>query len=97
MWFLPFSVGVSERGVHLRGYELWFMRFVRKLLENDSATLRLLRTNPFPAAPPRFVRALFYRYRYTNRAEKKETGTWWERQLVGVYLPQISLAQLRKL
>jgi hypothetical protein len=97
MWFLPFSVGVSERGVHLRGYELWFMRFIRKLLENDSATLRLLRTNPFHAAPPQFVRALFYHYRYTSPIEKKATGAWWERQLIGVYLPPISLAQLRKL
>ena len=97
MWFLPFSVGVSERGVHLRGYELWFMRFIGKLLENDSRTLRLLRTNPFQDGPPRFVRALFYHYSYTDRTGKKQTGAWWERQLIGVYLPPISLAQLRKL
>lgn len=96
VWFLPFSVGVGESGVHLRGYELWFMRLIRKLLENDAATARLFRKNPFQDAPPQFVRALFYRYRYTSRLEKKETGAWWQRRLIGAYLPPISLAQLRK-
>ena len=96
MWFLPFAVAVSESGVYVRGYELWFMRFLRKLLEDDRATLKLLRTNPFPEAPPRFVRALFYQYRYTTWPEKRETGAWWERRLIGTYMPPISLAQLRK-
>ena len=97
MWFLPFSVGVSEQGIHLRGYELWFMRLVLKLLENDPATLKLFRNNPFPDAPPRFVRALFYHYRYTGWQERKETGAWWDRRLIGVYLPPLSLEQLRRL
>jgi Lipase maturation factor len=97
MWFLPFAVGVSERGLHLRGYEPWFLRLMRKLLENDQATLRLLGENPFSGAPPRFIRALFYHYRYTTWREKKETGAWWERRLVGVYLPPLTLEQLRRL
>jgi hypothetical protein len=97
VWFLPFSVGVSESGIYVRGYELWFMRLMRKLLENDAATVKLFRKNPFPGAPPRFIRALFYQYRYTTWREKKETGAWWERRLIGTYLPPISLAQLRKL
>jgi hypothetical protein len=96
VWFLPFAVGVSENGIHLRGYELWFMRLMRKLLENDTATLRLFRQNPFPGAPPRFIRALFYQYRYTTWREKKETGAWWERRLIATYLPPISLAQFRQ-
>jgi len=97
MWFLPFAVSVSEHGVYVRGYELWFMRFIRNLLENDRATLTLLRANPFPEAPPRFIRAQFYQYRYTTWQEKRESGAWWERKLVGTYLPPMSLAQLRKL
>jgi len=96
MWFLPFAVGVSESGVYAHGYELWFMRFIRNLLENDSATLTLLRANPFSEGPPRYIRALFYQYRYTTWREKKETGAWWERRLVGTYMQPISLAQLRK-
>ncbi|HET9838751.1 MAG TPA: lipase maturation factor family protein, partial [Candidatus Angelobacter sp.] len=73
MWFLPFAVGVSESGVYVRGYELWFMRFMRKLLENDPATLKLLRGHPFRETPPRYLRALFYQYRYTTWRERKET------------------------
>jgi hypothetical protein len=96
VWFLPFTVGVSESGIHLRGYELWFMRLARKLLENDTATVKLFRKNPFQDAPPRFIRALFYHYRYTDWREKKETGAWWERRLIATYLPPISLAQLRQ-
>ncbi len=96
MWFLPFAVSVGESGVYVHGYELWFMRFLRKLLENDPATLKLLRANPFHDAPPRFVRAEFYQYRYTTWRERKETGAWWERRVVGTYMPPISLAQLRK-
>ena len=96
MWFLPFAVAVSESGVYVRGYELWFMRLIRKLLESDSATMALMRSNPFRQSQPRFIRALFYQYRYTTGREKKETGAWWERRLIGTYLPPISLAQLRQ-
>jgi lipase maturation factor len=96
MWFLPFAVSVSESGVYVHGYELWFMRFLRKLLENDSATLALLRGNPFTKAPPRYLRALFYQYRYTTWRERKESGARWERRLIGTYMQPISLPQLRK-
>jgi Lipase maturation factor len=97
MWFLPFSVMVTESGILTAGYEPWFMRLIRKLLENDSPTLGLLRGNPFPENPPRFIRALFYEYHYTTWREKRETGAWWTRKLVGVYLPPLSLAHLRDL
>ena len=44
----------------------WLRPFMVRLLQNDSATLRLLRHNPFPDAPPRYVRAQLYRYRFTT-------------------------------
>jgi hypothetical protein len=94
MWFLPFSVRVTNRGILLSGYELWFIRFVQKLLENDRATLKLLRSNPFEDHPPSFLRALFYFYRFTTAREKKETGVWWTRRLAGIYLPPISLSDI---
>jgi hypothetical protein len=28
-----------------------------------------------------------YRYRFTTRAERRETGAWWHRTDVGEYLP----------
>ena len=97
MWFLPFSVMVTGSGVLTSGYEPWFMRMIRKLLENDAPTLGLLRHNPFPENPPRYIRALYYEYHYTTWREKRETGAWWTRELVGTYLPPLSLSQLRQL
>lgn len=94
IWFLPFSVAVSSRGVHVRGYELWFIRFVRRLLTNEPATLALLGQNPFAAQAPAHIRALFYRYRYTTRQQKQASSAWWTRQVLGVYLPPVSLDSL---
>ena len=96
MWFLPFSVRVTPRGLAMSGYEMWFVRFISKLLENDLTMLKLLRRNPFPETPPSFIRALYYLYRYTTPAERRETGAWWTRQLVGVYLPSVAAEDLRR-
>jgi hypothetical protein len=65
----------------------WFGPLIQKLLENDKATLRLLRHNPFPDRPPRLIRAVYYRYRFTTWRERRETGAWWIRTRVGEYLP----------
>ena len=62
-----------------RGISPWFIHLVIKLLQGDRQTLALLSGNPFPDRPPRFVRALFYRYTYGDK-------TWWNRKLVGTYL-----------
>jgi hypothetical protein len=94
MWFLPFSVDVIPGGIRVPGYDVWFLRLVQKLLEGDAATLKLLRENPFENRRPTFVRALFYEYRYTTRRERKESGAWWVRRELGVYLPVLSLTDV---
>ncbi|MET7640677.1 lipase maturation factor family protein [Streptomyces sp. NPDC005438] len=78
MWFAALSPAYGSG---------WFPALVRRLLAGDPDTLRLLRVNPFPDAPPARVRALLYRYRFTTRAERRERGTWWDRTLVRVHLP----------
>jgi len=95
MWFLPFSAEVTADGVFVQGQELWFVRFMKKLLEGDRGTLELLKPGPFRAAPPRHVRARFFRYRFTSPVEKKKTGAWWKRELAGEYLPPVDLAALK--
>jgi hypothetical protein len=65
----------------------WFVRFMVKLLEGDAATLSLLRSNPFPTQPPHYVRAQLYEYHFTSAEERKKTGLWWNRKLVGSYFP----------
>ena len=97
MWFLPFSVMVSDDRIFVPGYEPWFMRMIQKLLDADNSTLKLLQTNPFPQAKPRFIRALFYEYHFTGWKEKSETGNWWTRRLIAVYLPPVSLDHLKRL
>jgi lipase maturation factor len=82
MWFLPLSSRYGER---------WFVPFLVKLLEGDGPTLALLRSNPFPDRPPRFVRARLYRYRFTTVKERRETGAWWARTLIGEYMPPVAL------
>jgi hypothetical protein len=96
IWFLPFSVIVTVQGIRVRGHDLWFIRFVQRLLRGDSAMLRLMGENPFAEQPPALVRALFYRYRYTDGKTKAETGAWWTREMLGMYLQPVSLEVLRK-
>jgi hypothetical protein len=69
----------------------WFVNFVAKLLENDKPVLSLLRVNPFPDHPPHYVRAQLYEYHFTAGQERKRTGDWWKRTLVGLYFPPVSL------
>jgi hypothetical protein len=72
----------------------WFVNFVAKLLQNDKDVLGLLRVNPFPNKPPRYVRALLYEYHFTTPEEKKRTGAWWKRTLAGEYFPAVSMDTL---
>ena len=69
----------------------WFMNFCDRLLQGSPEVLALLDKNPFPNHPPRYIRAEFYEYRFTNFAERRATGAWWQRELLGEYLPPISL------
>jgi hypothetical protein len=66
----------------------WTIHFVWHLLHNEPATLGLLAANPFPDTPPRYVRAVLYRYRF----EPPETagGRWWQRERLGLWLPPLS-------
>jgi hypothetical protein len=59
------------------------------LLENNADVLGLFRSNPFSAAPPKFVRAVLYQYWFSNRAQKDLLGLWWDRQLLGTYAPTL--------
>ncbi|CAN5135353.1 lipase maturation factor family protein [soil metagenome] len=82
MWFAAFSSPLHHE---------WFLPLMTKLLQKDPATLRLLARDPFPAAPPRSVRALLYVYRFASRQERRATGAWWVRSLVGEYVPPLVL------
>jgi len=60
-----------------------------RLLENARDVLTLFAGNPFPAAPPHQIRAVLWQYWFTSMAEKRATGLWWRRQLLGRYAPTL--------
>jgi hypothetical protein len=96
LWFLPFTAYTTDTGVFTLGYERWFKRLVERLLEADRATLRLFRGDPFGSRRPSFVRARYYRYEYTDWGERRRTGAWWRRTLIGDYLEPRSLGEMRR-
>jgi len=75
----------------------WTLHFVWKLLQGDPEVLGLLATNPFPGAPPRWIRARLYRYEFAPPGNPE--GLWWTRTLVGDWLPPLSTnsPELRRL
>jgi hypothetical protein len=81
MWFAAMSTPAEHQ---------WFAPLLARLLEGDPATLGLLRTNPFPDSPPKYVRARIYRYRFTTPEERRRTGAWWRREMLGEYVPAVN-------
>jgi predicted DCC family thiol-disulfide oxidoreductase YuxK len=86
MWFA--ALGTPQQNP-------WFVRLAICLLEAKPDVQRLFAHDPFPNQPPRYIRALFYRYRFTTADERRQTGAWWKRQELGEYLPTVSLEQIR--
>jgi len=65
----------------------WFVHLLYQLLKGNSGAISLLRSNPFPNRPPRFIRAEIYEYHFSK---DHSSGQWWERKKVGRYFPAIS-------
>lgn len=82
MWFAAMS--------SIRAHP-WLVRLAEKLLQGDKAVAKLLARDPFPEAPPKYLRMRMYRYRFTTPEERRRTGRWWSRTLVGDYLPPVAL------
>jgi hypothetical protein len=73
----------------------WLVGLIVRLLEGSRDVTGLLAHDPFPDKPPHYIRAMFYRYRFTNSEERRQSGAWWKRQELREYLPTISRDQLR--
>ncbi|MFB6228456.1 MAG: lipase maturation factor family protein [Halobacteriales archaeon] len=73
----------------------WVFALLEALLEGDRDTLALLQSTPFSGQPPAKVRILRYRYRFTSPEERAETGQWWHRERVGMYVPPVTTNDLR--
>jgi predicted DCC family thiol-disulfide oxidoreductase YuxK len=73
----------------------WLVALIFRLLQGSHEVNGLLAINPFPDKPPRYIRAMFYRYRFTTVDERHQTGAWWKREELREYLPTLSLEQFR--
>jgi hypothetical protein len=62
-----------------------------RLLSSEPDVIALFRRNPFPSSPPRYVRAVLWRYWFTTMDEKRRTGNWWRREFLGLYAPELTL------
>ena len=83
MWFA---------GLDPAGAQPWLLTLLRRLLAGTPQVLGLLGDNPFPARPPRYVRLVYYRYRFAEPSVRARTGAWWERDRVGYLTKALSLA-----
>jgi hypothetical protein len=73
----------------------WTVHLVWKLLHNDPQIIGLFANNPFPNQPPRYVRAVLYRYSYAPPGNPQ--GLWWNREQMGLWLPPLSINDPRLL
>ncbi|MCY1080387.1 lipase maturation factor family protein [Archangium lansingense] len=75
----------------------WLLRLQELLLRGGSDVRRLFAEDPFPDAPPRFVRTRLFDYHFTDWDTWRATGAWWTREELGPYCPLLTLenGQLR--
>jgi hypothetical protein len=67
----------------------WTLNLVWKLLHNDPASLGLFAGNPFPDHPPRYVRAVLYKYHFAKPGNPDHV--YWTRERLGLWLPAFSV------
>jgi len=65
----------------------WVVFTELRLLEGSPPVLHLFAGDPLHGRKPVAVRAVLWRYWFTDRATKKRTGRWWNRERVGLYAP----------
>lgn len=76
LWFVP-----TQQLPHMH----WFGLFMQRLHEGSPSVARLLAHNPFPDTPPRYLRVVVYRYRFTTADEHAQSGAWWKREYLGIF------------
>ncbi len=76
MWFVP------TQGPAMRP---WFEGFMWRLHKGSPSVTALLDHNPFAQEPPRYLRVLAYRYRFTTPSERAETNDIWHAEYLGEF------------
>ena len=71
LWFAALSPASNAR---------WVERLLERLHEGSPPVLALFAVDPFPDAPPRYVRATIARYHESDWRTLRATGAWWARE-----------------
>jgi len=66
----------------------WTYNLVWKLLHNDPGAVSLFADNPFPNKPPRYIRAVLYRYSFAKPNNPQHL--WWNREQISMWIPTTS-------
>jgi hypothetical protein len=72
----------------------WLLNLAFRLLRNQKEVLELMDDNPFPNKPPKYVRAILYRYRFASKSAKTDkfsASDWWVRESIREYMPPLTL------
>lgn len=82
MWF----AALSHPDQHI-----WFGNLLFRLLENERSVTRLFDFNPFENDGPNYIRASYFRYRFSEPDELKNSRAWWSREYRGQYMAPVQL------
>jgi hypothetical protein len=66
----------------------WTLNLMWKLLHNDAGAVNLFAGNPFPNQPPRYIRAVLYRYKFAKPGNPQ--GLWWNREQIDIWIQATS-------
>jgi len=82
MWFASLGSWRSNQ---------WLLLLQRRLLEGKPAVRALFAEDPFPDAPPRYLRTRIAPYRFAPFADWRARGAWWTRGPERPYGPTVAL------
>ncbi len=76
-----------------QGYRALLETLIEHLLDGSPEVLALLERNPFPDAPPKYVRLKYFRYFFSSQEERASSGAWWIREPRGNLTEPVSLPE----
>ena len=74
-----------------QGYRPLLESLIEHLLEGTPEVLGLLEGNPFPDAPPKYIRLKYFRYFFSSPEERASSGAWWVREPRGNLTEPVAL------
>ncbi len=89
-WYPRFEATLQIEATHSTPSPVYGL-VATHLLQGDSAVIGLFARNPFPDRPPAIIRMPAYRLTFTDAGTRRATRAFWHKELVGEYLPMMSL------